>query len=505
MSNAKYLDLEGLKHVLSNMKTKFPQLKADNRLEGSNEFAKIVTVTGLKNSAQTQDETNVWNTSGGITNLAAYALKEELGDLAKMNKKELFHNPGFTGIPYVSVGEGPVQRGVQLATVNDVNNAIGATQSQALIFKGAIGTNPATLPDNPKVGDTYVVDQAGTYAGELCEVGDTIICKTAKTASAVATWLVVQKNIDGAVTTTETLTANQVLLGNGNKTVKPLPNGTAGQVLKIREDGVPMWGNDNCVLMKPYLSNGNQIFPLVFGKNAGFNNSGFAIEGVGHVYTTNSMIKVNPGAGILYANDFKGLLNGHKVEADVPANAKFTDTWRPLGSTQDSACAGNDARLNTGANVRVNGNALGNVSKNINTNSFYIIDDITTEDFPGGSTANNVSHTIYCKGYLLGSLNGSPINNYPNKEQFGIVEKVNDTTSLPKAPINALYFNTKDGLLYYNTGTELRKIFDDINEASQFGATLGLLSISDYDTIMNVVDGAPTEAITSAEIDQLFA
>ena len=40
-------------------------------------------------------------------------------------------------------------------------------------------------------------------------------------------------------------------------------------------------------------------------------------------------------------------VNGHSVNADVPENAKFTDTdtWRPLGTTSDTACAGNDSRL----------------------------------------------------------------------------------------------------------------------------------------------------------------
>lgn len=38
-------------------------------------------------------------------------------------------------------------------------------------------------------------------------------------------------------------------------------------------------------------------------------------------------------------------VNGHTVNTDVPANAKFTDTWRPLGTTADTACAGNDSRL----------------------------------------------------------------------------------------------------------------------------------------------------------------
>ena len=40
-------------------------------------------------------------------------------------------------------------------------------------------------------------------------------------------------------------------------------------------------------------------------------------------------------------------VNGHTVNSDVPSNAKFTDTntWRPLGTTGDTACAGNDSRL----------------------------------------------------------------------------------------------------------------------------------------------------------------
>lgn len=41
-------------------------------------------------------------------------------------------------------------------------------------------------------------------------------------------------------------------------------------------------------------------------------------------------------------------VNNHTVNADVPSGAKFTDTntWRPLGTTADTACAGNDSRLN---------------------------------------------------------------------------------------------------------------------------------------------------------------
>lgn len=68
----------------------------------------------------------------------------------------------------------------------------------AMRFKGTIGTGGTvtTLPTSGvKVGDTYRVITAGTYAGQTCEVGDLIIA-TATTP----TWTVAQTNIDGAIT-----------------------------------------------------------------------------------------------------------------------------------------------------------------------------------------------------------------------------------------------------------------------------------------------------------------
>lgn len=40
-----------------------------------------------------------------------------------------------------------------------------------------------------------------------------------------------------------------------------------------------------------------------------------------------------------------GTVNGHVVNADVPEDAQFTDTWRPLGNKEGEACEGNDPRL----------------------------------------------------------------------------------------------------------------------------------------------------------------
>lgn len=70
--------------------------------------------------------------------------------------------------------------------------------ADAMRFKGTIGTTGdiQSLPTTGvKVGDTYMVVTAGTYAGQQCEVGDLIIA-TATTP----TWTVAQTNIDGAIT-----------------------------------------------------------------------------------------------------------------------------------------------------------------------------------------------------------------------------------------------------------------------------------------------------------------
>lgn len=77
-----------------------------------------------------------------------------------------------------------------------IASAIGG--ADAMRFKGTIGTggDVTSLPTTGvKIGDTYRVITAGTYAGQACEIGDLIIA-TATTP----TWTVAQTNIDGAIT-----------------------------------------------------------------------------------------------------------------------------------------------------------------------------------------------------------------------------------------------------------------------------------------------------------------
>jgi len=63
----------------------------------------------------------------------------------------------------------------KLPTSKAVSDYVTQQMASALTYKG---TAPTTLPTSPKVGDLYVVATAGTYAGQACEVGDYIICRT---------------------------------------------------------------------------------------------------------------------------------------------------------------------------------------------------------------------------------------------------------------------------------------------------------------------------------------
>lgn len=82
-----------------------------------------------------------------------------------------------------------------------VATAIG-TVANAMVFRGTLGTDGTvtSLPDNHHVGDAYKVITAGTYAGQACEVGDMIVAVTTGTTASDSDWIVIQSNIDGAVT-----------------------------------------------------------------------------------------------------------------------------------------------------------------------------------------------------------------------------------------------------------------------------------------------------------------
>ena len=131
-------------------------------------------------------------------------------------------SPTFTGTPKAPTAADGTST-TQIATTAFVQNAFKA--NDAMLFKGTIGSSGATvtaLPATHYQGWTYKVATAGTYAGKVCEIGDTIMCVTDGTSSNNAHWTVIQANIDGAVTGGTSSTDSNVAIFNG----------TSGRIIK---------------------------------------------------------------------------------------------------------------------------------------------------------------------------------------------------------------------------------------------------------------------------------
>ena len=158
----------------------------------------------------------------------------------------------------ISLTDGKIVIGVitqgTISGTDDENNKIanigaikkyvagGIAASDAMVFRGTIGAagkNPTVtaLPEGAGVGDTYKVVSDGTYGTLAARVGDIIIY--AKDLG----WVLVPSGDDGNVYHAADLEADQVVLGAGTATVKTLPAGTDGQVLRM-QDGKAAWTNE---------------------------------------------------------------------------------------------------------------------------------------------------------------------------------------------------------------------------------------------------------------------
>lgn len=153
--------------------------------------------------------------TGGTNNAASSAKK--LTTSAGSNTNPIYFTDGVpkaTGYTFTTATPTSSSADSTIPTSKAVYSAIsaGIAANDAMVFKGTIGPSGAdrtTLPvptDKYSAGWTYRVVGIGTYAGQVCEAGDLIIC--IKDANGTGTsvvnsdWTVVQTNIDGAVVST---------------------------------------------------------------------------------------------------------------------------------------------------------------------------------------------------------------------------------------------------------------------------------------------------------------
>ncbi len=103
------------------------------------------------------------------------------------------------------------------AEIVALRKAVEATVSKGQYFQGVVNSTSGLPTVNYKAGWLYSVQEAGTYAGNVCEVGDLIICikDYASGAASNADWAVLQANLDGAVTGPSASVAAHVVVFDG--------------------------------------------------------------------------------------------------------------------------------------------------------------------------------------------------------------------------------------------------------------------------------------------------
>jgi hypothetical protein len=159
-----------------------------------------------------------------ISNLA---ISKVSGLQAALNAKAPLASPALTGTPTAPTAATGTKT-TQIATTAFVDAAINsgiAGLSGALVFKGTVDAAD-DLPNTHTTGWTYVVSTAGTYVGQVCEIGDMIICVSDGTTAKNSDWNVVQTNINGAVTGPASSTDSYLAVFNGS-TGKVIKQGIA--------------------------------------------------------------------------------------------------------------------------------------------------------------------------------------------------------------------------------------------------------------------------------------
>ena len=147
-----------------------------------------------------------------VTNEEGQSLKEQLENLkTELAGKAPVNNPVFTGT--VTLPADP-SGNMEAVTKQYVDRLIAGINDFTV---GVVDTDTPLPSTDYKVGQTFRVVEAGTYAGVECEAGDLIIVikDYAAEGASNADFLVVQANVDGAVTGPDASTDANIVVFDG--------------------------------------------------------------------------------------------------------------------------------------------------------------------------------------------------------------------------------------------------------------------------------------------------
>lgn len=116
---------------------------------------------------------------------------------AAITKRAPIDSPTFTGTPKAPTAAAGTNT-TQIATTAFVQSAVAAASTGAAKYQGGMTPAKYTALTTYKAGWYWVVTEAGTIAGEACEIGDMVFCNTDHTAGTKsdAHFDIVQNNIE---------------------------------------------------------------------------------------------------------------------------------------------------------------------------------------------------------------------------------------------------------------------------------------------------------------------
>lgn len=268
-----------------------------------------------------------------------------------VNKETSFavlDSPAFTGTPTAptaNVGTNTTQLATTAFVKAEINEVLSA--ADAMVFKGTLGTGGtiSTLPTTGyKVGWTYRVITAGTYASKVCEIGDMIVCiKKYVSPGSDDDWTVIQNNLDGAVIGPPSSVENRIATYSG----------TSGKVIK--DSGVILPNDpkftDTVTTISSTTGSGNAITSIT-ASNGQLSIVKDTVFLTSHQTVTNNAPTLSWGT-----TSTIGSVGGTNLTVTMPSNPStsysagdgltLTGTTFSVnfGNTSTTVCAGNDSRL----------------------------------------------------------------------------------------------------------------------------------------------------------------
>lgn len=237
--------------------------------------------------------------------------------------------------------------------INVLRQKTGSIVSGGVVFKGAL-TSTSGLPTVMyKVGWQYVVKDAGTYAGEVCEEGDMVLCVKdyASGSASNSDWNVIQVNIKGAVTGPASSVANRVAIFDG----------TSGKIIKDSGftigKSVPADAEFTDTTYAPVTSSADGLMTIaqknkLDGIEAGADKTDTAnVASAGAVMQTDTSDKLSQGNTNLYmTSDERTKLSGIEACAEKNQNAfnKITVDGTPVTASSPTS----SMTVNTGDGIR---------------------------------------------------------------------------------------------------------------------------------------------------------